>query len=144
MAILVIWMGTWQGAISLHLLSLRITVMSEIPNRMWYSFWLTILVTGASLESFHSDSVYSTGPGNIVRVLIVAKYTLSDYALRECGNHQEWVHGHFEPITLSLIEGSLRHMVFPGIRVSSDSIPNNFQKIWVFPFLLCSYPEKWL
>lgn len=30
------------------------------------------------------------------------------------------------------------------ISVCYDSTSNNFQKIWRFPFLLCSYPETWL
>lgn len=42
---------------------------------------------------------------DIARVLVVAKYIRSDYALRTWGNHQEYIHRLFEPIILYQIEG---------------------------------------
>lgn len=109
MTILVLWMETWQGAIFLHYVSLKLIAIAKIPNRCGMEFdllyWLLGKVSWALLGPFHSDGCYSTGKGDIARVLTVTKYIHSDYALRMWGNHQKCYHRLFEPIILSLIEG---------------------------------------
>ena len=98
--------------------------------------------SAASLDPFPPDGCYSTGQGTDVSVLTVVKYIHSDYTLGDWGYYQEWRHRLFEPITVSVTEGSFWHFVSPGVSVSSDSLPNNLPKIWVFPFLPLRYSGK--